>query len=145
MPSSSVFVQARYRRSIYIGAFASRIQLRGALRVEGDVLTLDYRERWRSPITLRMVEGKPQRVSAPCASLGDIEIVPRLLGGQWLTLREVAFEALRAWPGARNGVCRFHVVGATRQAVAEATSELALAVAESQLRIAERSADEAER
>src|SRR3954464_5810312 len=98
MPPTSLFVQARYKRSIYIGAFTSRIRLRGALRVEGDVLTLEYRERWRSPITLRMVEGKPQRAMAPCASLADLEIVPRFFGGKWLILREAAFEALHGWP-----------------------------------------------
>ena len=137
MPSPSVFVQASYTRSIYVGAFASRIHMRGALRVEGDTLLLEYRERWRSPTTLRMVEGKPQRVSAPCASLADIEIVPRFFGGQWLILREVAFEALREWPGARTGVCRFKPTASSRQAIAESTSELALAFAEARLRVIE--------
>jgi len=144
MPSTSVFVQARYTRSIYVGMLSSRIQLRGALWVAGDELTLEYRERWRSPSTLRPVEGKLLRVSALCSSLAEVQVVPRFFGGKWLILREIAFEALRAWPGARNGVCRFRLMATPQQTTEDAAGELALAMAEAQLRLVERSADQPE-
>ena len=138
MSAAVVFVKAVYRRTIYIGALPSRIELRGALSVEGETLVLEYRERWRSPLNLQRVEGKLQRVTVPCAAVAEPEVVSRWFGGRSLILREVAFEALKGWPNVRNGVCRLQLEAPPRQELGSAATELSLEIAEAQLRVLER-------
>ena len=78
----------------------------------------------------------------PCAAVAEPEIVPRFLGGRWLILREVVFEALNGWPSVHNGVCRLQLEASPRQALDDAVDELALAIAEAQLRVLERGEDD---
>lgn len=142
MSAAVVFVRAVYRRTIYVGMFPSRIELRGALSVEGETLVMEYREHWRSPANLHRVEGQLKRVTVPCAAIAEPEVVSRWFGGRTLVLREAAFEALKGWPGARNGVCRLQLLAPPRQELGGAATELSLEIAEAQLRVLERRNDD---
>jgi hypothetical protein len=135
--SVTVFVYKTHWRRIHTGALPSRIKVRGILRVEGELLVLEYRESWRDPATLNRVEGPARRAEIPRSALTEIEIDRDWLRRPRLELRAANFEALRGWPGAKGETCAFGIKRDRGGASLEAAGELALSIADARLRALE--------
>ncbi|HUQ81176.1 MAG TPA: hypothetical protein VM076_08565 [Gemmatimonadaceae bacterium] len=129
----TILVRTSYWRRIFVGALASRVRMSGAIRLDGDSLVLDYRERRRNPATLRMGEGPPRRVSVATASV-DVDMDRDWLRRPLLVVRTHVFDGLRGWPGAHDDRCVFRITRDPSGKQVEAAGELVLRLADAQLR-----------
>jgi hypothetical protein len=137
MEMMAISVFSSYRRRVLVGAFPSRIRMRGSIREAGASLVLEYRESWRDPATLHAKEGPLRRAEVDRSRLATIEVRRGWFGRATLVLRAGEFEALRGWPGVRGDVCTLGIDRSAGSLHLEAASELALRIADEQLRAIE--------